>query len=95
MERIKCRNFEDAAEAVAQDFVNTMKDEGFQTFEEMKRCYMWEPEEIKQEVSAILDEFTDCWMWDDTTHVQIGIEDMPYREFKKLWTSKVKELMNN
>lgn len=82
------KTFEDLAKYVASDLHSTLVQEGFKTVSEMMECYWWSASDLKDEVSEIIREAaeagSDCWMWDDLTHVQIGIEDMPWREFKKL-----------
>ena len=72
-----------------------MKEGNFETFKEMKECYCWEADDIKNEVDYSISTWAnDLWkadhddgnffMWDDRSHIQIGSEDMPWREFKKL-----------
>ena len=89
--------FERLAELVAYDFKHTMEEQGFETFDEMKRCYMWDATDIKEEVSTIVSEISsDNWektqnigetafVSDDYSFVQIGIcNEMRWGEFKKL-----------
>ncbi|MBP1581119.1 MAG: hypothetical protein J6A26_01815 [Oscillospiraceae bacterium] len=89
--------FENLANLVADEFRRTMAEEGFETFSEMKKCYMWDANDIKEEVSTIVDEISNkaweathntsetAFVADDYSFVQIGIfDEMSWREFKKL-----------
>lgn len=86
--------FEKLAVYVANDFRKTMQEEGFTTFAEMKKCYMWDADDIKTEIYDIITEYakeqyskgeySDFWMWDDMTAVQIGWDDMAWKDFKRL-----------
>lgn len=92
--------FDELAKKVADCFKSTMDEEGFETFDEMRRCYCWEAIDIKEEVDAIIREISadeyeagnkqDIWMWDDLTHVVIGWDDMLWRDFKKLVFANLK-----
>ena len=92
--------FEKLAKLVADDFQKTMDEEGFETFLEMKRCYMWEAQDIREEVESIISELSKkAWeengetffMSDDYTFIQIGIcEEMSWRDFKKLVFANLK-----
>lgn len=92
--------FSELAKMIADDFKKTMDSEGFETFDAMRRCYDWEPIDIKEEVDTIIREISEkeyaagnkesIWMWDDFTHVVIGWEDITYREFKKMVFSHLK-----
>jgi hypothetical protein len=89
--------FEVLAKMVADDFCRTMKDQGFETFGEMKKCYMWDAKDIKEEISSIVSEISEnlwqethnvgstAFVSDDFTFVQIGIlDEMRWGDFKKL-----------
>ena len=86
--------FEKLAKLVAEDFQRTMDEEGFETFNEMKKCYDWEAQDIKEEVESIISELNKrayeengetFYMSDDYTFIQIGIiDEMSWRDFKKL-----------
>ncbi len=39
--------------AIANDFQQTMEEEGFETFVEMKECYWWDSQDIRDEVDGI------------------------------------------
>lgn len=93
--------FELLADKVADDFKATMDEWGFGTFAEMRRSFDWEPREIKEEVSSIIDGIASeeyhvnhntesIWMSDDLTFIQIGFDVMPWREFKKLVFANLK-----
>lgn len=85
-------SFAQAADIVAEEFLQTMTDEGFNTFREMQKCYWWETSDIKEEISYTLESKTDAWMFDDGSYVQFGAEDMPYSEFKKLVFQNLKNI---
>lgn len=89
--------FEVLAKLVADDFKHTMEDHGFETFAEMKRCYMWDARDIKEEVDSIVREISakaweetqntaeTAFVADDYSFVQIGVcDEMSWKEFKKL-----------
>lgn len=91
--KIHVNSFEEAANIVAHEFFKDMQESGYETFEGLCQCYWWSSEDVKEEVDAILTmETNNAWMWDDMTHVQIGIDDVSYRDFKKMYLSKIKEL---
>lgn len=81
------------ARLVSDDFQKTMNEEGFETFNEMRRCYCWETQDIKEEVSSIINEISakvweerkeTVFMYDDYSTVIADGEDMSWRDFKKL-----------
>ena len=85
--------FERLAKLVADDFRKTMKEQGFTTFKEMKNCYDWDAQDIKDEVEGIITVLNrDMWketgtflMSDDQSFLQIGFfDEMSYGNFKKL-----------
>ena len=86
--------FEKLAKLVAEDFQKTMNEEGFTTFKEMKKCYVWDAQDIKDEVEEIVTILNrqlysegeqNFYMSDDQTFLQIGIfDEMSWGEFKKL-----------
>ena len=92
--------FEKLAKLVADDFQITMDNEGFETFNEMRRCYCWEIQDIKDEVQQIITNLAEkAWeenkesfyMSDDCSFVQIGFcEEMSWGNFKKLVFSNLK-----
>lgn len=90
-------SFEDAAEVVAQEFVNTMLEEGFESFNEMKKTYWWEPSDIQDEMMYSVSSLTDnCSFWDDGSVVEIDSRgEMQYKDFKKMVLSRVDEIMKN
>ncbi len=94
MSKIYFNTFEDAAEFVAKDFIQTMKEENFDTFQEMKQCYMWDTDDVKSEVYYILQN-TNCVMWDDGTTLELGDQDIEWRFFSKLFRSKINSLMES
>ncbi len=46
-------NLNELVDAIVNDFIQTMKEEGFNTFSEMKNCYWWDSQDIKDEVDYI------------------------------------------
>ena len=46
-------NIDQLAKLVADDFKETMKENGFESFEEMKKCYWWTAQDIREEISDI------------------------------------------
>lgn len=95
--------FEILAKLVADDFKRTMDDNGFHTFSEMKKCFMWDANDIKEEVSTIVSEISNkaledthnasntAFVADDGSFVQIGIfDEMSWGKFKKLVFSYIK-----
>ena len=89
---MKVKTFEAAADFVARDFAKIMKEEGFETFREMQKCYCWEPEDIRDEIMYTLEETEDCWMYDDGSTVVIGFDDMPYGTFKRMVLDRIKKI---
>ena len=92
--------FEKLAKLVADDFKATMLEEGFKTFKEMQRCYDWDAQDIKDEVSSIINELSAKY-WeeeqdyffiaDDCSFVQIGVcDEMSWGQFKKAIFEHVK-----
>lgn len=90
---IFCKSFDEVAQIVAEEFVQTMKEEGFEIFQEMVKCYMWETDDIKSEVCYILQN-TNCEMWDDGTQLELGNKTMVWRAFSKLFRNKINELQD-
>lgn len=89
--------FNELAKLVADDFRKTMEENGFETFSEMKKCYMWDANDIKEEVSSIVSEISNkawedthnvsntAFVSDDYSFVQIGVfDEMSWGNFKKL-----------
>ena len=74
-------------EYTAQDFAKTMKEESFESFREMAGCYMWSPEEIKEEVESILKEYEEetgrrAWIdEEDGKTVYTDGSEMEYKTF--------------
>lgn len=90
---IRVKTFEEAADVVAENFFHDMQEAEFETFKEMAQCYWWEPQDIKEEVSSILTmETENAWMCDDLTHVVVNDDDIYYKDFKKMFLSRIKEL---
>lgn len=80
--------FEELAEIVANDFFETMKEFDFQTFDEMKKCYWWTSQDIKEEVDGIIRQAKGCDAYIDELDgslVFLDGQDMAYRKFAKMW----------
>ena len=43
---------------VAKDFVEFMQENGFLSFKEMRQCFKWDSQDIKEEVDAALRDLT-------------------------------------
>lgn len=48
---------------VANYFLEGMKEEGFDSFEDMRRCYWWTSQDIKEEVDSVLNDYN--WAIDE------------------------------
>ena len=82
------------AKIVADDFKATMDEFGFETFNEMAKCYWWTSADIKEEVSAIVDEVARernelLYVSDDGEDVFAGCEDVSYRTFAKMFRKEI------
>lgn len=84
------KSFEQLAERVAESFKRLMEEEGFETFREMKRSYMWEADDIRFEICYyVLECGGECY--DDLTFVEIDSNhEMPYGKFKKMVMANLK-----
>ena len=89
-------NFEELAQVVAKGFKEVMKEEDFDTFEEMKDCYWWTTQDIKDEVDAYIKEATDgdACIGDDGLDVYLHGTDMmiSYRTFSNMWHKALKNM---
>lgn len=86
--------FEDLAKAVSDSFIETMDENDFETFTDMKETYWWTFDDIKDEIDYIIRTATDERAYIDEldrTDVFIGSKDMPYRQFANLWKSNLKK----
>ena len=88
--------FEDLAKVVADGFKEVMKEEGFDTFDEMRACYWWDSNDIKDEVEAYIkeaDENSDVviCLSDDRTDVYIGDDYISYKSFSNMWHRLIKK----
>ena len=85
--------FSDLAVQVANNLLALAKEEGFETFTEMKKSYMWESQDIKDEVYYIISHLnnSNISMWDDCSVVEIGWEQMRWGQFKKLVFGYIKK----
>ena len=93
---MKKLTIEELAKIVAKDFLQTMKQEGFETFAEMKKTYWWTTADIKEEVDYIITEAarkyhsSGTWLSEDGTFVSCGIDNMDWKDFWKLVLSFIK-----
>lgn len=90
--------FELLATKVAEDFAETMKDEGFTNFKDMCDCYWWTTKDIKTEVDYILRHLgiknIDAYIDElDGTDVFCNDDTMPYKEFSPMFRKKISEMM--
>lgn len=93
--------FDQLAKWVADDFNKTMKEENFDSFNDMRKSYMWDMQDVKNEVNDIISQiskdkydhrrYSDFFMFDDGSAVQIGIDDISWGQFKKLMFKYMKE----
>lgn len=75
--------FKKLAELVADYFKQIMAEEGFATFQEMKKCYWWKTNDVREEICySVKESGGECY--DDMTVIIIGCDEMPYGEFRKL-----------
>lgn len=79
-----------AVKLVADDFKATMIEEGFETFADMKKCYWWTSEDIKEEVDAILRLAESDWGIDIDGDVNNGGEYISYKSFMSKVYSAIK-----
>ena len=90
------KTLDKAVELVAQSFVDTMKEEGFDTFAEMRDCYWWTTNDIKEEVEYMLqkdaDDLDDYTVYDDGQDVGNARDFIPYRQFMKQVYARIKKL---
>ena len=68
---------------VANYFLEEMKENDFETFEDMKQCYWWTSQDIKEEVNAVLNDYD--WAIDEVDGSDIfdnnGALACSYRSF--------------
>lgn len=68
---------------VANYFLEEMKENDFETFEDMKQCYWWTSQDIKEEVNAVLNDYN--WAIDEVDGSDIfdnnGFSVCSYRSF--------------
>lgn len=81
------------AKIVADDFMQTMNEQGFESFDEMKRCYWWDSNDIKAEVDSILQSVCEADAYIDEVDGSDVILDggiIPYRKFSAMWRKYLK-----
>lgn len=87
--------FEKLANIVADSFYQTMQEEGFETFDEMKNCYWWTAKEIKEEVDYIIRDITGAEAYIDELDGSLVFcygMDMEYRKFATMWRKALKKM---
>lgn len=84
---------EQLAAYVADDFKKTMKEEGFETFAEVCRCYQWTSGDIKDEVDAIIRTAGGQYYIDelDGSTVFCGNDEIEYKTFSRMFRAKLKQ----
>lgn len=88
--------FEKLAKMVANSFKETMLDEGFETFKEMRDCYCMSSEDVKDEIDSIIryianDTHADAWLSDDGSFVQVEGDDISYRKFNAMVMTAIRK----
>lgn len=86
--------FEDLAKAVSDSFIETMDENDFETFTDMKETYWWTLDDIKDEIDYIIRTATDEKAYIDEldrSDVFIGGQDMKYRAFAAMWQGNLKK----
>lgn len=78
------KTIEELAKEVAQDFNKTVEEEGFSDFAEMKKSYMWETSDIKEEVRYMVNEMYGGHMYEDDEVFIDGVEPASYKSFMVL-----------
>lgn len=79
--------FEELAKVVADDFMETMRENDLESFDDMVRFYWWTPQEVKAEVDYTIrkaDEsaYIDEW---DGKDVFLNGGMISYRKFSAMW----------
>ena len=91
---------EKLAEIVADDFCDTMRENGFATFDDMKRCYWWSNKDIKDEVNTIIDLYRnndtygtsgEYWLDDEQTDLYCNGEWITYQQFAARWHKIIRD----
>lgn len=82
-------NFEKLAQCVAESFFCMMKEEGLNTFKEMRQFYLWEAEDIREEICYSVKEAGGDF-YDDMSVITIGWNEMAYGAFKKMVMAHLK-----
>ena len=82
--------FEELAKVVANEFKQTMKEEGFDSFKEMAECYWWTANDIKDEVDVIISNAVEGLGVSgidevDRTDVYLNGDMISYRKFSAMW----------
>lgn len=83
--------FEILASKVAEEFRETMSQEGFDSFNEMAKCYWWSAEDIKEEVDEIIRSIDDTACIDevDGKSVILDGDEISYRKFAAMWRKAI------
>lgn len=71
-------------DAVADDFISTMIAEGFLSFGDMKLCYGWDSEDLREEIAFVVNHklYQLGAMLDDGRVQAADLEELSYRQFK-------------
>lgn len=94
---MKNTNIERTIKYVANEFCKLMKEEGFDSFAEMKRTYCWESKDIKEEIIAYTDELDLCYIdeCDGTLVIGYDCSEMSYRSYANKIKILANKLLNN
>lgn len=95
----KTQTVQDIVRIVANEFADMMRDDGFETFKEMRECYWWDTQDIADEVKAIMGGLETGWYIDeedgkDVINQELGIV-MPYKKFIAAVYKDIKVVMND
>lgn len=83
--------FEILASKVAEEFRETMSQEGFDSFNEMAKCYWWTAEDIKEEVDEIIRAIDDTACVDEVDGKSVILDgnEISYRNFATMWRKAI------
>lgn len=73
--------YSDLVNIVATDFETSCKENDFETFADMCRCYMWDSSDIKAEVQWIVNDTNTAWMEESEITIDDGDEPYKYKSF--------------
>lgn len=80
---------ENLVKIVADDFRKDMEENGFESFQEMSRCYMWDSSDIRAEVEYIVNSSNLGYMGDEGLVLNNG-DLCEYKDFIRLVRKSLK-----